>query len=154
MREQSEHKSVIFMLLENGGIRPLPQRDYVSLLRGELRLAEHSNEAIRVADWYTDMHAGQPARVVNETYSVLQLDARGAIDWGRCRVGRGRNHALYEALKKSEYDDPDDDPAVRKLRGETCDEVAWLPNSEERDRLQRLLHGGRENAAKGPRRAG
>lgn len=133
------HKTFIFFVLEDGELRPVPQRDYVKLLRGEAHLLEHANRAVRVADWYAEMHAGRPARVVNETYSVLQLDARGAIDWPRCRVGRGRNHALYEALRKSEYDDPDDDPGVRKLRAETCDEVAWLPNSEETARLHRLL---------------
>ena len=42
------------------------------------------------------------------------------------------NQALYEALRTSRFDDPDDDPAVRNMRLEMCDEVSWLPDSEER----------------------
>lgn len=137
--EQIGHKSLIFFLLADGEIQPVPQRDYASLLRGALRLPERANEAIRVADWYAETREDRPAKVVNETYSVLQLDASGAIDWSRCRVGRGRNHALYEALRSSRYDYPDDDPAVQKLRAQTCDEVAWLPDPAQRSRLRRLL---------------
>lgn len=126
-------------MLEDGKVRPVPQRDYVRLLRGEVHLPQHANKPVRVADWYVDVRDGRPASVVNETYSVLHLDARGAIDWSRCRLGTGRNRALYEALRASAYDDPDDDPAVRKLRAQACDELTWLPNSKERSALQRLL---------------
>lgn len=85
------------------------------------------------------MREGRPARLVNETYSVLQLDERGTVDWGRCRVGGRLNHAFYRTLRGSNYGDPDDDPAVRELRAKAEDEVAWLPDSEERARLERLL---------------
>lgn len=136
------HKSLIFFLFDEAEVRWVPQRDYVKLLGGALRMPEHANRTMRVADWYIRLQDDHAASVVNETYSVLQLDASGAIDWSRCRVGQGRNHALYEALRTSRYDDPDDDPAVQKLRAQTCDEVAWLPNSDERRRLERFLAHG------------
>ena len=133
-------ESFIFIVASDGdNIRRLAQRDYVKLLGGALQLPEHANKALRIADWYVDRQEGGLGVVVNETYSVLQFDARGAVDWSRCRVGPVRNRALYEALRTSQYDDPDEDTAVQKLRAQTCDEVAWLPNPVERNRMQRLL---------------
>ena len=133
------YKTFIFLFLDDGDIRPLAQADYVKLLRGESHLPEHANKVLRIADWYVEMPSGRPAKVVNETYSVVHLDARGTIDWSRCRLGLEPNHAFYEALRRSSYDDADDDPGVQKLRAELGDQVAWLPNSEERRRLERLL---------------
>ena len=132
-------ESFIFIAPGDGDLRRLPQRDYVKLLGGGLQLPEHANKALRIADWYVARQEDGASVVLNETYSVLELDARGAVDWSRCRVGPARNHALYEALRSSKYDDPDDDPAVQKLRVRTCDEVAWLPNTGERDSMRRLL---------------
>ena len=130
------HTTLIFFMLEDR-ILSVPQAQYARFLRGEWRLGEYASRAVNVADWYAeeDRTGGAP-RVVNETYSILQLDELGRVDWRRCRVGGTRNHALYEALKSSRYDDPDDDPQVRKLRAQMCDEVAWLPSSEERRRLE------------------
>lgn len=114
-----------------------PQAEYAKFLRGEWRLADYANRTIHVADWYVERSSAPGApRVVNETYSILQLDELGSVDWRRCRIGGPRNHALYDALRNSRYDDPDDDPAVRRQRGQICDEVTWLPNSEERRRLE------------------
>ena len=132
-------ESVIFVVRGDGEVSRIAQRDYVKLLGGALQLPQHANKALRIADWYVDRREGGARIVVNETYSVLKLDARGAIDWSRCRVGRGRNPALYEALRSSKYEDPDEDPAVQQLRAQTCDEVAWLPNPAERELMQRLL---------------
>ena len=115
----------------------VPQARYAEFLRGEWCLAEYASRTIHVADWYVEEGSTNGApRVVNETYSILQLDGLGRVDLRRCRVGGSRNHALYEALKSSRYDDPDDDPQVRKLRAQGCDEVTWLPNSEERRHLE------------------
>lgn len=135
----TSHKTFIFFVPDDGEIKLMTRMDYVRLLRGEGRLLQHANKAVRVADWYAELHDGRAATLVNETYSVLQLDERGAVDWPRCRVGRSRNQALYEALRSSSYDDPDDDPAVQKLQAKMCDEVAWLPNPAERNQMQRLL---------------
>jgi hypothetical protein len=132
------HKTCIFFVLDDD-IRPVAQADYAKLVRGESHLREHENKVLRIADWYVEMGRGRPAKVVNETYSVLQLDQRGAVGWSRCNVGRAQNQAFYEALRHSSYDDPDEDPTVQKLRAAMKDEIAWAPNSEERRQLARLL---------------
>lgn len=128
------HHTLIFLMLEEG-IRFVPQAQYARLLRGEERFAELADRAIRVADWYIDAPAAGIPGVVNETYSFVQLDEDGGIDWRRCRIGGTRNQALYEALRRSRYDDPDDDPEVRQLRAVLCDEVTWMPDTEEKARL-------------------
>ena len=129
------HRTLIFFVLD-GAVTFVPQPQYARLLRGDWHLPEHADRTIRVADWYVAAGSTGGPKPVNETYSLLQLDAHGSIDWRRCRIGGTRNQALYEALKRSRYDDPDDDPQVRKLRAQMCDEVSWLPNSEERRRLE------------------
>lgn len=105
-------------------------------MRGESGLAEQAKRTIRVADWYVEVSPDAAPTVLNETYSVLSFNEAGKVDWLRCRVGGARNRAIYEALRTSRYEDPEDDPAVRRLRAEMCDEVSWLPDSDERSRLQ------------------
>ena len=129
------HRTLIFLVLD-GAVTFVPQPQYARLLRGEWRLPEHAERTIRVADWYVEGGSTGEPKPVNETYSILQLDAHGGVDWRRCRIGGTRNQALYEALRNSTFDDPDDDPAVQRLRSELCDEVTWLPDREERKRLE------------------
>lgn len=129
------HHTLIFFMLEEG-IRFVPQAQYARLLRGEDHFAELADRTIRVADWYVNVLTAGLPRIVNETYSLLQLDKDGGIDWRRCRIGSARNHALFDALRRSRYDDPDDDPEVRQLRAVLCDEVTWMPDSEEKARLE------------------
>ena len=128
------HKSLIFFLRDEG-VALVPQREYARLLRGESSLSGATNTTVRVADWYVEVTPNAAPTVLNETYSVLHFDEAGQVDWPRCRIGGPRNSALYEALRNSRFDDPDDDPAVRNLRDQMCDEVSWLPNSEERTAL-------------------
>ena len=126
----------MIFLVRDGEAVFVSQAQYASLLRGETRLTERSGERVRVADWYYEVPANGEPQLVNETYSVLHLDDSGHIDWPRCRAGGRRNQALYGALRASSYDDPDQDPAVQRLRAQMCDEVTWLPDREERARLQ------------------
>lgn len=129
------HRTLIFFVLD-GAVTFVPQPQYARLLRGEWRLPEHAERTVRVADWYVAAGSTGEPKPVNETYSILQFDAHGRVDWRRCRIGGTRNQALYEALRNSTFDDPDDDPAVQRLRSELCDEVSWLPDREERKRLE------------------
>jgi hypothetical protein len=140
------HRTLLFLVPEEA-VTLVPQPEYARLLRGEKRLEEHADTAVRVADWYYEIpDAGEP-RLVNETYSVLRFDEAGRIDWARCRAGGPRNQALYEALRRSPYDDPDDDPAVRARRARLCDEVTWLPDRAERARLHAAARRALEMAA-------
>jgi hypothetical protein len=125
----------LIFLVRDGETVFVPQARYASLLRGETRLIDDAGASVRVADWYYELSASGEPRLVNETYRVLYFDATGTIDWPRCRVGGPRNQALYESLRTSSYDDPDEDPAVQRLRAQMCDEVTWLPDREERARL-------------------
>lgn len=133
-------KTLIFFLRDES-VEFVSQQHYARLLRGESRLTGEANAVVRVADWYVEIRPDAAPRVLNETYSVLHFDEAGKVDWPHCRIGGPHNRALYEALRDSRFDDPDDDPVVRNLRGQMCDEVTWLPNSEERTTLLSAAHG-------------
>lgn len=56
----------------------VPQARYAEFLRGEWCLAEYASRTIHVAAWYVEESSTNGApRVVNETYSILQLDGLG-----------------------------------------------------------------------------
>lgn len=91
------HITLISFLLDSG-VTFVPQARYASFLRREWRLARQGSRAIGVADWYVEPSSGGPPKVVNETYSVLQLDADGSVDWQRWRIGGARNRAELRAV--------------------------------------------------------
>jgi hypothetical protein len=77
--------SRIFFLTQTHDVLPIPHQCYVQLVRGETTLPQYAGKTMRVADWYVEEQgAGQPAMVVNETYSILVFDDSGKIDWSRC----------------------------------------------------------------------
>lgn len=79
------HASHIFFLTPTHEILPVPHEFYVQLVRGETTLPQYAGQTMRVADWYTEKNnAGQPALVVNETYSMLVFNECGSVDWSRC----------------------------------------------------------------------
>jgi hypothetical protein len=141
------HRSYIFVVLRTGQVQPMPQSEYVRLLRGELALPQHLNETLRLADWYVEVKEGRPVALHNETYSVLHLDERGRVCPPRERRGTIANHAFYDALIRSKYSDPDEDPAVQRLRRELRTEYAWLPSDEERKALRALVFASAPHAA-------
>lgn len=126
------HKSLIFFLLPGGEIRWVPRITYVRLLRGEQRMPEFAGHAVRVADWYVVAAADQSLRVDNETYSILAIDGSGSVDWPHGRHGVNANLRFYEALANSNFEDPDDDPAVRAIRTQLGEEFSWFPDETER----------------------
>lgn len=79
------HASRIFFLTQTHEVLPIPHECYVQVVRGETTLPHYAGKTVRVADWYTEKdNAGQPALVVNETYSMLVFDDNGRVDWSRC----------------------------------------------------------------------
>lgn len=126
----------LIFFLDRGHAEHVPQAQYAELLGGVRRLPQHAGREVRVADWYVDAPDGTQPTVLNETYSILQLDAAGNVDWSRCRIGGRGNRELYEALRSSSFDDPEDDPVVQRVRARVCDEVTWLPDKAERRRLE------------------
>jgi hypothetical protein len=128
---QSMHQTQIFIVLDTGQIEPVLHSQYLKLLRGELALPEYANQTVRIADWYVVVEAGRPVSLHNETYSLLHFDENGRVRWPQERHGERANRAFYNALMSSTYSDPDDDPAVQRLRRELHSEYAWRPSDEE-----------------------
>lgn len=133
------HQTHIFIVLDTGQVEPLPQARYVKLLRGELQLPHYANRSVRIADWYVEVKEGRPVAIANETYSLVHLDERGQVRWPHERHGKRLNRAFYNALTNSAYSDPDEDPAVRRLRRELRSEYAWRPSDQERRTLHSLV---------------
>jgi hypothetical protein len=52
----------------------------VALVRHEAAAPMLAGQCLRVADWYVRLQDGEPRAVVNETYSVVRVDARGQVE--------------------------------------------------------------------------
>ena len=133
------HQTQIFIVLDTGQIEPLPHGQYVRLLCGELALPEYANQTLRIADWYVEIRDGRPVSVHNETYSLLHFDEHGRIHRPHERHGERANRAFYQVLVNSSYSDPDEDPAVQRLRKELHSEYAWMPSDAERSMVRTLV---------------
>jgi hypothetical protein len=75
-----EHASYVFLLDEAGGVHAVPHALYVALARHEATAPMLAGQTLRLADWYVRLHGGEPKTVVNETYSVVQVDAQGRVE--------------------------------------------------------------------------
>jgi hypothetical protein len=75
-----EHASYVFLLDEAGGVHAVPHALYVALARHEATAPMLAGQTLRLADWYVRLQGGEPKTVVNETYSVVQVDARGQVE--------------------------------------------------------------------------
>jgi hypothetical protein len=75
-----EHASYVFLLDEAGGVHAVPHALYVALARHEAAAPMLAGQTLRLADWYVRLKNGEPDRVVNETYGVVHVDARGRIE--------------------------------------------------------------------------
>ena len=73
------HRTHLFIVLHTGQVEPLPQSQYVKLLRGELASPDYANETVRLADWYVEVRQGRPVALHNETYSLLHFDEKGHV---------------------------------------------------------------------------
>ncbi len=74
-----EHASYVFLLDAQGGVHALPHALYVALVRHEATAPMLAGRSLRVADWYVRLQGGEPESVVNETYAVVHVDARGQV---------------------------------------------------------------------------
>ena len=108
----AHHASYAFLIDALGAVHPLPHRVYVALVRGEAATPQFAGQTLRLAEWYVRLQAGEPERVVNETYALLTIDREGRADWSATPVAAGP------------------------------DETASLPSAAERGRMQALLFGG------------
>ena len=147
VQKHAMHRTHIFIVLHTGQIEPLRQSQYVQLLRGEVTLPDYANETVRLADWYVEVTPGRPVAVHSETYSLLHIDEKGHVRDAHDRRGATANSAFYDALRRSSYSDPDDDPAVQRLRKELRSEYAWAPSDEERTVLHALVFATAPHAA-------
>ncbi|HJV69702.1 hypothetical protein, partial [Ideonella sp.] len=76
----AEHASYVFLLDDAGGVHPVPHALYVALSRREATAPVLAGKTLRLADWYVRLKNGAPGAVVNETYSVVQVDAQGRVE--------------------------------------------------------------------------
>lgn len=81
--DDTAHASYVFLIDQAGGVHPVPHALYVALAKGEASASMLAGQTLRVADWYVQLKDGAPERLVNESYSLLQLDAQGHIDLSR-----------------------------------------------------------------------
>jgi len=78
--EHGEHASYVFLLDEAGGVHAVAHALYVALARHEATAPMLAGRTLRLADWYVRLQGGEPQTVVNETYSVVQVDALGQFE--------------------------------------------------------------------------
>jgi hypothetical protein len=75
-----EHASYVFLLDEAGGVHAVPHALYVALARHDAAAPMLAGQTLRLADWYVRVKDGEPQTVVNETYSLVHVDAKGQVD--------------------------------------------------------------------------
>jgi hypothetical protein len=75
-----EHASYVFLLDEAGGVHAVPHALYVALARHEAAAPMLAGQTLRLADWYVRLKDGEPGAVVNETYSLVHVDAQGRVE--------------------------------------------------------------------------
>lgn len=98
----NEHASFVFLVDDDAVVHPLPHDVYVALARGVAQAPEFANQTMRVADWYVRRKDGEPAELVNETYTTIVFDEEGrsslrggsAAHWLPTEVERAAMHAL------------------------------------------------------------
>jgi hypothetical protein len=78
--DAAAHASYVFLLDRAGDVHPVPHALYAAVAKGEASVPMLAGQTLRVADWYVRLKDGAPERLVNESYSLLQLDAQGHID--------------------------------------------------------------------------
>jgi len=129
------HQDYVFLLPAPNEIVALPHARYVELVQGRLALPQYAGQQIRLGIVYVRMRNGQPAQAVNTTFSLLDFDATGHARPHPGKFSLEQNHAFYEAVRNSPYEDVDYDPEVQALRRTLRDEFAWTPSDKE----QRLM---------------
>jgi hypothetical protein len=75
-----EHASYVFLLDAAGGVHAVPHALYVALARHEAAAPMLAGQTLRLADWYVRLKDGEPGAVVNETYSLVHVDAQGQVE--------------------------------------------------------------------------
>lgn len=78
--DHGDYASYVFLLDEAGGVHAVPHSLYVALARHEAAAPTLAGQTLRVADWYLRLQGGEPEVVVNETYSVVHVDAQGRVE--------------------------------------------------------------------------
>lgn len=111
----ASHASYVFLLDESSGVHPVPHALYLALARGEATAEAMAGQTLRLADWYVRLKDGAPDTVVNETYSVVRIDAEGHVD-------------------------PSLGPIAAQTSAAASENVAW-PTAAERSRMRELLFG-------------
>ena len=129
------HKSLIFFFLDGKDIQKLPDSQYADLVQSRLASLPLANKTIRVADWYVQLEHGLPVKLVNETYSILVIDQKGWVDWD---VTLEREPESPNPAKISKGEVPISSESSLTVKTPVG---SWLPNTEEREALNRLVFG-------------
>lgn len=111
--EDAAHASYVFLLDDSSGVHPVPHALYVAMARGEATLEAMAGQTLRLADWYVRLKGDMPDVVVNETYSLVHLDAQGRAGLAPARTSGN-------------------------AQGDTCENPAW-PTDAERSSMSALL---------------
>ncbi len=113
---EAEHASYVF-LLDADSIHAVPHGLYVALARGLAAAPALAGQSLRLADWFVQLKDGEPASVVNESYSQLRFDASGYVDRATT-------------------------PVANDADGATVPGDADWPTAEEHERMRALLFDG------------
>lgn len=147
------HKDFFFLCPAPNEVLPLAQPDYLALIRREQSRPEYAGRQIRLAILYVAMEGNQPRKAVNATHALLDFDGQGYASPHGGNFSQDQNHAFWQAVAQSSYDDVDDDPQVQKLRQEMHDEFSWMPSEkEQRLMLDSIFHSEGVQAPDGPQR--
>ena len=129
------HKSLIFLFLDGEAVQRMPDSQYADLVQSRLASPPLASKTIRVADWYVELEHGLPVKLVNETYSSLVIDQKGWVDWD---VTLGREPESPNPAKISKGEVPISSESSRTVKTPVG---SWLPNTDERQALNRLVFG-------------
>ncbi|MBA2724337.1 MAG: hypothetical protein H0U56_15915 [Methylibium sp.] len=105
-----KYASFVFLLDEQGRVRPLPHELYVTISRAEAVAEGLAGQLLRLVDWYVEVQDGKPERLVNEWYGWVRFDAQGRFDPGADAPGREhlqqspQTSALPTALERRQID--------------------------------------------------
>lgn len=133
------YRDYVFFQLNNRKILPVLHESYVALMHRIQPMHEYANRCVRVAIFYVEVADFQPVAVVNATYNLIEFDASGYAHPPPSKHSIQDNRAFFETVRRSLFDDIDNDPEVQKLRKNWGEDFSWLPSSMELNFMLRSI---------------
>ena len=126
----------VFILENDGSLRPLPVRKFDGLLRGEILYPEYAGKRVRYAMISVELENRKAVEIVRADYGFVSFDARGRLDEKDMeRQMRQVANTLSVPGQESNFIDSRPPIAQQRYRAE----FKWTPTSAEIAAIDRAV---------------